>query len=59
VSRYEVDVLAQAVEHADDLFDSAPFHGMSMDQINRRYAEWIVEHLRDHGWRITRTDEEA
>ena len=58
MSLYEVEVLVEAVEHADGMFDSAPFAGMGMDQINTRYAEWIVEWLREHGWRITRTEEE-
>lgn len=54
MSRQEVDALVQAVEYADDNESDAPYSGMSLPQINRRYAEWILERLRDLGWQLTR-----
>ena len=56
MSLYEVDAVVDAVEYADDMEDRAPYTGMTLRQVNRRYAEWIVERLREAGWRLTRLE---
>lgn len=59
MSQYEVDAVMQAVEYADDLESVAPYSRMTIAQINRRYAQWIVEYLHEAGFRITRLAMEA
>lgn len=52
MSRWEVDCIKAAVDYADNQFDGAPFAGMTDDDIDRRYAQWIIEYLHDHGARL-------
>lgn len=57
MSSGEVDAFVAAIRHADDLHNEAPYNGMNPDQIDRRYAQWIIEHLRDQGFWMARTVE--
>jgi len=52
MSSNEVDLMIQAIHHADNLHHDAPYSGMTIDQIDRRYAEWVVEYIKDHGWAL-------
>ena len=54
MSLYDVTLIEAAVEYADSMYDGAPFANLSEQQIARRYAEWIVEFLREQGVRLTR-----
>lgn len=58
MSAGEVEVIEAAVSYADSLFDGAPFAGMDDHAIDHRYAQWIVEWLREHGWIITRLEQQ-
>lgn len=57
MSTSEVDVMVKAVLHADDLHNEAPYTGMNPEQIDRRYAQWMVEYLRENGWLLAKVVE--
>ena len=52
MSSNEVDLMVQAVLYADNLHQQSPYTGMTVEQMDRRYAQWIVEYLKDHGWAL-------
>lgn len=56
MSQYEVDAIVEAVEYANEQYDEAPFANLTFTQVQRRYAQLIVEWLHEHNWRIAGAD---